>query len=113
MRLSQFLSRTLRSDPSEAETSNHKLMLRAGMIQQLAAGVYSYAPLAQRSLTKISNIIRQEMDAAGGQEIRMPVLQPIEIWNKSGRAAAFGDNLFTVEDRRGRRMVMAPTGKIW
>ena len=66
MRLSQFLGRTLRSDPSEAETENHKLMLRTGMIQQLSAGVYSYAPLALRSLHKIETIIREEMDTAGG-----------------------------------------------
>ena len=109
MRLSQFLGRTLRSDPSEAETSNHKLMLRAGMIQQLAAGVYSYAPLAQRSLTKISNIIRQEMDAAGGQEVKLPTLQPRELWQQSGRDATFGPDLIRLQDRRNREMVLAPT----
>lgn len=109
MRISKLITKTTRSDPTEVETASHRLMVRAGMIHQVAAGVYSYLPLAWRSLRKIENIIRQEMDAAGGQEIRMPVLQPIEIWDKSGRAAAFGDNLFTFDDRRGRKMVMAPT----
>ena len=109
MRLSQFLGRTLRSDPSEAETSNHKLMLRAGMIQQLAAGVYSYAPLAQRSLAKISKIIREEMDAAGGQEVKLPTLQPRELWQQSGRDATFGPDLIRLQDRRNREMVLAPT----
>lgn len=109
MRISKLITKTTRSDPTEVETASHRLMVRAGMIHQVAAGVYSYLPLAWRSLRKIENIIRQEMDAAGGQEIRMPVLQPIEIWDKSGRAAAFGDNLFTFDDRRGRTMVMAPT----
>ena len=109
MRLSQFLGRTLRSDPSEAETSNHKLMLRAGMIQQLAAGVYSYAPLAQRSLAKISKIIREEMDGAGGQEVKLPALQPRELWQQSGRDATFGPDLIRLHDRRNREMVFAPT----
>ena len=109
MRLSQFLGRTLRSDPSEAETANHKLMLRTGMIQQIAAGVYSYAPLALRSLTKISNIIREEMNAAGGQEIKLPMLQPRELWQKSGRDATYGPDLIRLQDRRSRDMVLAPT----
>ena len=109
VRLSQFLGRTLRSDPSEAETENHKLMLRTGMIQQLATGVYSYAPLALKSLTKISNIIREEMNAAGGQEVKLPTLQPRELWQESGRDAAFGPDLIRLQDRRGREMVLAPT----
>ncbi len=109
MRLSQFLGRTLRSNPSEAETDNHKLMLRTGMIQQLAAGVYSYAPLAIRSLTKIANIIREEMNAAGGQEVKLPTLQPRELWQQSGRDATFGPDLIRLQDRRGREMVLAPT----
>ena len=109
MRFSQLISKTLRTDPAEAETVSHRLMLKAGMIHQVASGVYSYLPLAWRSLRKIENIIRQEMDAAGGQEIRMPALQPTELWEETGRRAAFGDNLFTLHDRRGRPMVLAPT----
>ena len=109
MRFTQLISRTLRADPPEAETASHRLMLKAGMISQVASGVYSYLPLAWRSLRKIEDIIRDEMNAAGGQEIRMPVLQPLELWEETGRAAAFGDNMFRLQDRRGRPMVMAPT----
>ena len=109
MRFTHLISKTLRDDPAEAETASHRLMLRSGMVQQVASGVYSYLPLAWRSLRKIEDIIRQEMDAAGGQEIRMPVLQPVELWEETRRRAAFGDNLFTLEDRRGRPMVLAPT----
>ena len=109
MRFTQLISRTMRADPPEAETVSHRLMLRAGMISQVASGVYSYLPLAWRSLRKIENIIRQEMDAAGGQEIRMPVLQPLELWEETDRRTAFGENLFTLQDRRGRPMVLAPT----
>ena len=109
MKFSRMLSKTLRFDPSEAETASHRLMLRAGLIQQVAAGVYSYLPLAWRSLKKIENIIREEMDAAGGQELMLPALQPLELWEQTGRRAAFGDNLFSLNDRSGRAMVMAPT----
>ncbi|MBI2873350.1 MAG: proline--tRNA ligase [Chloroflexi bacterium] len=109
MRMTRLLTRTLRQDPAEAETPSHRLMLRAGMISQVAAGVYAYLPLAQRSLRKIEEIIRQEMDAAGGQELRMPALQPLETWQETGRAGAFGQNLFHLKDRRDRDLVLAPT----
>ena len=104
-----MLSKTLRDDPPDAETASHRLMLRAGLIHQVAAGVYSYLPLALRSLRKIENIIREEMDAAGGQELMMPALQPEELWQQTGRREAFGDNMFSLDDRRGRPMVLAPT----
>ena len=84
-------------------------MLRAGLIYQVAAGIYASLPLAFKSLRKIENIIREEMDRAGGQELLMPALQPLELWEQTGRGAAFGDNLFSLEDRRGRPMVLAPT----
>ena len=84
-------------------------MLRAGLIQQVAAGIYAYLPLAWRSMQKIEQIVREEMDAAGSQELRMPALQPMELWEQSGRAAAFGDNMFSLEDRRGRPLALAPT----
>jgi prolyl-tRNA synthetase len=84
-------------------------MLRAGMMMQAAAGIYSYLPLALRSIQKIERIIREEIDAAGGQEVLMPALQPIETWQQSGRDVAFGDNMFHVFDRRKREMVIAPT----
>ena len=109
MRFTQLISKTIRTEPAEAETPSHRLMLKAGMIYQVASGVYSYLPLGWRSLRKIEDIIRQEMDAVGGQELRMPVLQPVELWEKTDRRAAFGDNLFTLLDRRGRPMVLAPT----
>ena len=109
MRFTRLVSKTLRSDPPEAETTSHRLMLKAGLIQQVAAGIYSYLPLAWRSIRKIESIIREEMDAAGGQELMMPTLQPMELWEHTGRRAAFGDNLFSLEDRRGRPMVLAPT----
>ena len=109
MRATEFLSRTLRQDPSEAETASHRLMLRAGMMLQAAAGVYSYLPLALRSIKKIERIVRDEMNAAGGQEVLMPALQTLETWEESGRAAAFGGNLFRLFDRRERPMVLAPT----
>ncbi len=109
MRISKLVTRTLRDDPPEAETASHRLMLRAGLIQQVAAGVYAYLPLAWRSLLKIEQIVREEMDAAGSQELRMPALQPMELWEQTGRAAAFGDNMFSLEDRRGRPLALAPT----
>ncbi len=109
MRFTQLISRTMRTDPTEAETASHRLMLKAGMISQVSAGVYSYLPLAWRSLRKIESIIREEMDAAGGQEIRMPVLQPAELWDETNRRAAFGEGMFNLKDRRGRPMVLAPT----
>ena len=109
MRFTQLVSKTMRSEPTEAETASHRLLLKAGMVSQVASGVYNYLPLAWRSLRKIEGIIREEMDAAGGQEIRMPVLQPQELWEETGRRAAFGDNMFALQDRRGRPLVMAPT----
>ncbi|MEK9660043.1 MAG: proline--tRNA ligase [Chloroflexota bacterium] len=109
MRASRFLTKTLRQDPGEAETVSHRLMLRAGMMQQVAAGVYTYLPLALRALHRIERIVREEMDAAGGQEVRMPTLQPIETWAETGRDAAFGANLFHLHDRRERELVLAPT----
>ncbi len=109
MRITRLVSKTLRTDPAEAETVSHRLMLRAGMVSQVTAGVYSYLPLAWRALRKVESIIREEIDAAGGQELRLPVLQPVELWEQTGRRDAFGDNLFTLHDRRQRALVMAPT----
>ena len=109
MRISQLFGKTLRSEPADAETASHRIMLKASFIHQVASGIYSYMPLAWRSLRKIEQIIREEMNAAGGQELRMPAMQPRELWEQSGRAHAFGPNLFTLLDRRERPMVMAPT----
>jgi prolyl-tRNA synthetase len=109
MRISQLFGKTQREIPGEAETISHRLLIRAGMINQLTAGIYSYMPLAWRTAKKIMDIIREEMDAAGGQEITMPVLQPIELWEKSGRGAAFGANLFKLTDRKDRVLALGPT----
>jgi prolyl-tRNA synthetase len=107
MRLSQLFGKTLREVPAEADLASHQLLLRAGMISQVAAGVYSYLPLGWRVLRKIEKIIREEMDAAGGQEVNLPVLQPLELWEQSGRADV--DVLFKLTDRRDRKMVLGPT----
>jgi prolyl-tRNA synthetase len=109
MRWSRLFGKTLRDDPSEAELANHRLMLKAGMIHQVSSGIYAYLPLAWRSIRKIENIIREEMDAAGGQELRMSVLQPRELWDESGRFDLYGPELFRLTDRRERTLVMAPT----
>ena len=109
MRLSRLFGKTLRDDPHEAELACHRLMLRAGFIHQVSSGIFSYLPLAWRSLRKIEQIIREEMDAAGGQELRMSVLQPRELWQESGRDEDYGDGMFRLRDRREREMVLAPT----
>ena len=109
MRMSRMFGKTLRNDPTEAELASHRLMLRAGMIYQVSAGVYSYMPLALRALRKIEQIIREEMDAAGGQEVMMSALQPLEFWDESGRSEAMGSELFRLNDRRERPLVLAPT----
>ena len=109
MRISRLFGKTLRETPAEAETVSHQLLLRAGMIHQVAAGVYSYLPLGWRVLKKIENIVRDEMDKAGGQELMMPVLQPLELWQETGRDLAFGKGLFTLTDRRDRKLCLGPT----
>jgi prolyl-tRNA synthetase len=100
---------TLRDNPAEAEVVSHQLLLRAGYIRQLSAGIYSYLFLAQRSLRKISDIVRQEMDAIGGQEMLLPALHPAELWQESGRWDIMGDNLFRFKDRFGRDMCLGMT----
>ena len=109
MRSSQLFGKTLRQAPGDAETISHKLLTRAGFIQQIAAGIFSLQPLGNRSITKIRNIIREEIDRAGGQEINMPVVQPRSLWEESGRAETFVPPLATFEDKRERQMIIAPT----
>jgi prolyl-tRNA synthetase len=109
VRFSKLISKTQKEIPADADTASHQFMIRAGMIRQLSAGVYSYLPLALRSIKKIENIIRDEMDKAGGQEVTLPVLQPKELWDKSGRGEAFGKILFSVLDRKERELVLGPT----
>ncbi|MBM3947073.1 MAG: proline--tRNA ligase, partial [SAR202 cluster bacterium] len=109
MRFSQLFGRTLRADPGEAETPSHRLLLRAGMIGQLASGLNAYLPLGQRAIRNIERIIHEEMEAAGGQEFHTPTLQPLDIWQQSGRAEGMGQVLLRLKDRRERDMVVAPT----
>jgi prolyl-tRNA synthetase len=109
MRLSQLFGRTMRQPPAEAETASHRLLVQAGLVAQLAAGIYSYLPLAWKVLRKIEDIVREEMDAAGGQELHLPALHPLEIWQASGRHQTMRDVLFHVQDKRGREFVLGPT----
>jgi len=100
---------TLREDPAEAEVPSHRLLLRAGYIRPVAAGIYTYLFLAQRSLNKIQRIVREEMDAIGAQEMLLPALNPAELWQESGRWDAMGDNMFRLRDRFGRDLCLAMT----
>ncbi|MDX2152648.1 MAG: proline--tRNA ligase [Bryobacteraceae bacterium] len=100
---------TLRENPAEAEVVSHQLLLRAGYIRQLAAGIYNYLFLAQRSLLKIQNIVREEMNAIGAQEMYLPALNPAEIWQESGRWEVMGDNMFRLKDRFGRPLCLGMT----
>lgn len=109
MRWSQLFIPTLRENPAEAEVVSHQLLLRAGYIRQLSAGIYNYLFLAQRSLRKIQQIIREEMDAIGGQEMLLPALQPAELWQESGRWDVMGDNMFRLKDRFGRPLCLGMT----
>ncbi len=109
MRASSMFAPTLREVPADAEIISHKLMLRAGMMRKAASGVYTYLPLAWRSIRKIEEIIRQEMNAKGGQEILMPAVQPAEIWQESGRWNVYGAELWRVKDRNGRDFCLGPT----
>jgi prolyl-tRNA synthetase len=109
MRISQLMTRTLRQAPAEADTVSHQLLVRAGMVHQVASGIYAYLPLGWRVLRNLEQIIRDELDRAGGQELLMPVLQPYELWERTGRHQAFGQSLFRLTDRRERRLCLGPT----
>ena len=109
MRMSSLLSQTLREAPSDAEITSHQLLVRAGYIRQLAAGIFTAMPLAKRSLTKIENIMRDEMNKIDGQEMSMPVVHPAEIWKATGRWAKVGPEMGRFQDRNGRDMVLAMT----
>ena len=109
MRATNLYAPTLRNTPAEAEIASHQLMYRAGLIRKSAGGMYTYLPLAWRTIRKIEQIIREEMDAAGGQEIMMPILQPSELWEESGRWGAYGAEMIRVKDRHGREFCMGPT----
>ena len=109
MRWSQYFIPTLREDPADAEVVSHKLLLRAGLIRQLSAGIYSYLPLGQRIALKVMQILREEMNAIGGQEFYLPALHPAEVWQESGRWQAIGDEMFRLKDRKGADMCLGMT----
>src|SRR5215204_292924 len=109
MRWSRYFIPTLREDPADAEVISHKLLLRAGIIRQLAAGIYSLLPLGQRIALKTMQILREEMNAIGGQEFYLPALHPAELWQESGRWYAIGDDMFRLKDRKGADMCLGMT----
>jgi len=102
---------TVKEVPADAEITSHKLMLRAGLMRKVASGTYTYLPLGWRSLLKIISIVREEMDRTGALEIVVPIIQPVELWQKSGRDIDYGDNLFHLKDRHGKEMVLVPTAE--
>lgn len=109
MRTTRLYAPTLRETPADAEIVSHQLMLRAGMIRKAAGGIYTYLPLAWRVLKKIEEIVRDEMDKAGGQELAMPIIQPAELWHETGRWDVYGDEMFRLTDRHNRNFCLGPT----
>ena len=111
MRVSRYFLSTLKEAPAEAETISHRLMLRAGLIKRLAAGIYTWMPLGVRALHKVETIVREEMNRAGAVELLMPTIQPGELWRESGRWKLYGRELLRVKDRSDRDFVYAPTAE--
>src|SRR4029077_4231761 len=111
MRLSGYFLPLLRETPKEAEIVSHRLMLRAGMLRQEAAGIYAWLPLARRVLKKIEAIVREEQDRAGAIELLMPTLQSADLWRESGRYDAYGPEMLRIRDRHDREMLYGPTNE--
>src|SRR5574338_1214752 len=111
MRSSQFFLPTLKENPAEAEIVSHRLMLRAGMIRQASAGIYSWLPLGFRVLKNVERIVREEQDRAGCQEVLMPTIQSADLWRESGRYDAYGKEMLRIKDRRDREMLYGPTNE--
>lgn len=111
MKMSQLFGRTLRDQPAEADLISHILLLQSGMIHQVSTGVYSYLPLAWKSLKKIEAIIREEMDSVGGQEVKLGILQTRDIWKQSGRDEIYGPDMLRLKDRRDRELALPPTNE--
>src|SRR5207248_4363069 len=109
MRMSKSFTPTLKEVPADATVASHQLLVRAGYIRQLAAGIYSILPLGQRSILKISALVREEMNAIGAQEFYLPALNPREIWEESGRGTVMGENMFRLKDRKGADLCLAMT----
>mgnify|MGYP003691331955 FL=1 len=111
MRLTQYLLPTLKEDPAEAQIVSHRLMLRAGLVRQTAAGIYAWLPLGLKVLNKIERIVREEMDRAGAVEMLMPTLQSAELWQRSGRYDGYGKEMLRITDRHDRDMLYGPTNE--
>src|SRR5438876_135595 len=111
MRMSRLFLRTLRDDPSDAEVDSHRLLVRAGYIRKVAAGIYSWLPLGHRVLRRVEQIVREEMDAAGAQELLLPIIQPLELWQRTGRDKAYGPLMFRLNDRKETGFALAPTAE--
>lgn len=109
MRLSILLAPTLRETPAEAEIASHRLMLRAGLMRKVAAGIYTLLPLGHRVVSKVERVVREEMDREGAQELRLPIVQPAELWTETGRWAQYGDEMWRLKDRHGRKFCLGPT----
>src|SRR5690554_1174093 len=109
MYMSQLYSPTLRETPADAEIASHQLMLRAGLMRRSAAGMYAFLPLGLRAIRKVESIIREEMNAISGQEVLLPIVQPAELWQESGRWDEYGDEMFRLKDRHGRDFCLGPT----
>src|SRR3990170_4770524 len=111
MRSSQFFLPTLRENPAEAQIVSHRLMLRAGMVRQASAGIYSWLPLGFKVLKKVEQIVREEQDRAGCQEVLMPTIQSADLWRESGRYDAYGKEMLRIQDRHEREMLFGPTNE--
>src|SRR3979490_3542198 len=111
MRLSQYFLPLIRENPSEAQIVSHRLMLRAGMIRQSSAGIYSWLPLGLRVLKRVEQILREEQDRSGAQEILMPTIEPAELWKESGRYDDYGKEMLRIKDRHEREMLYGPTNE--
>src|SRR5437764_13934240 len=111
MRMSRLFLRTLRDDPADADVDSHRLLVRAGYIRKVAAGVYSWLPLGHRVLRRVEQIVREEMDAADAQELLLPIIQPLELWQRTGRDKAYGPLMFKLTDRKDTGFALAPTAE--
>ncbi len=111
MRMSRLFLRTLRDDPSDAEVDSHRLLVRAGYLRKVAAGIYSWLPLGHRVLRRVEQIVREEMDAAGAQELLLPIIQPLEYWERTGRDQTYGPLMFRLADRKETGFCLAPTAE--
>jgi prolyl-tRNA synthetase len=111
MRMSRLFLRTLRDDPADAEVDSHRLLLRAGCIRRLASGIYAWLPLGRRVLAKVEQIVREEMDRTGAQEVTLPIAQPLELWQQSGRDELYGPLMFRLRDRKDAGFCLSPTAE--